>query len=58
MTDRIQGAGGYPVGVGGKAMVLLSGGIDSPVACYLMMKRGVPVSYTHLSIFRNRKDGL
>lgn len=47
MTDRIQGAGGYPVGVGGKAMVLLSGGIDSPVACYLMMKRGVHIECIH-----------
>ena len=47
MTDRVQGAGGYPVGVGGKAMVLLSGGIDSPVACYLMMKRGVHIECIH-----------
>jgi thiamine biosynthesis protein ThiI len=35
------------VGVGGKAMVLLSGGIDSPVACYLMMKRGVHIECIH-----------
>lgn len=47
MTDRVQGAGGYPVGVGGKAMVLLSGGIDSPVAAYLMMKRGVRIECIH-----------
>ncbi len=47
MTDRIEGAGGYPVGVGGKAMVLLSGGIDSPVASYLMMKRGVRIECIH-----------
>lgn len=47
MTNRIEGAGGYPVGVGGKAMVLLSGGIDSPVACYLMMKRGVHIECIH-----------
>lgn len=47
MTNKIQGAGGYPVGVGGKAMVLLSGGIDSPVASYLMMKRGVRIECIH-----------
>ena len=34
------GAGGYPLGVGGKSMHMLSGGIDSPVAAFLMMKRG------------------
>lgn len=49
MTDRVQGAGGYPVGVGGKAMVLLSGGIDSPVASYLMMKRGVHIEAIHFA---------
>ena len=49
MTNRIAGAGGYPVGVGGKAMVLLSGGIDSPVACYLMMKRGVHIEAIHFA---------
>ncbi|MBQ0064913.1 MAG: tRNA 4-thiouridine(8) synthase ThiI [Firmicutes bacterium] len=47
MTDRIEGAGGFPVGCGGKAMALLSGGIDSPVATYLMMKRGVHVECIH-----------
>ena len=47
MTDRYPGAGGYPVGVGGKSMVLLSGGIDSPVAAYLMMKRGVHIECVH-----------
>ena len=49
MTDRVHGAGGYPVGVGGKAMVLLSGGIDSPVAAYLMMKRGVSIECVHFA---------
>lgn len=47
MVDRIQGAGGYPVGVGGKALVMLSGGIDSPVASYLTMKRGVAIECIH-----------
>lgn len=47
MKDRIAGSGGYPVGIGGKAMVMLSGGIDSPVAAYLTMKRGVAVECIH-----------
>lgn len=47
MKDRIAGSGGYPVGIGGKALVMLSGGIDSPVAAYLTMKRGVAVECIH-----------
>lgn len=47
MTNKIAGAGGYPVGVGGKALVMLSGGIDSPVASYLTMKRGVAIECIH-----------
>lgn len=47
MTNRIEGAGGMPTGAGGKAMLLLSGGIDSPVAGYLMMKRGVYIECIH-----------
>ena len=47
MTGRMAGAGGYPVGVGGKALVMLSGGIDSPLAAYLTMKRGVGVECIH-----------
>lgn len=41
------GLQGMPVGVGGKALVLMSGGIDSPVAAYLMMKRGVEIECVH-----------
>ena len=41
------GAGGLPTGVGGRAMCLLSGGIDSPVAAYMMAKRGVEIECTH-----------
>lgn len=47
MTDVMLGAGGYPVGIGGKAMVMLSGGIDSPVAAYLTMKRGIAIECIH-----------
>lgn len=39
--DKIKGIGGYPVGVAGKGILMLSGGIDSPVAGYLAMKRGI-----------------
>lgn len=41
------GAGGLPTGVGGRAMCLLSGGIDSPVAAYMMAKRGMEVECVH-----------
>ena len=41
------GAGGLPVGVGGRAVALLSGGIDSPVACYMMAKRGLAREMVH-----------
>ena len=40
-TNEIKGACGYPVGIQGKGMLMLSGGIDSPVAGYLSLKRGV-----------------
>ena len=41
------GAGGLPTGVGGRAMCLLSGGIDSPVAAYMIAKRGVEIESVH-----------
>lgn len=41
------GAGGLPVGAGGRAVALLSGGIDSPVACYMMAKRGLALEMIH-----------
>jgi len=43
----VPGAGGLPTGVGGRAMCLLSGGIDSPVAAYMMAKRGVEIESVH-----------
>ncbi|WP_062355070.1 tRNA uracil 4-sulfurtransferase ThiI [Bacillus kwashiorkori] len=45
--EIIKGAGGLPVGSSGKAMLMLSGGIDSPVAGYLAMKRGLLVEGVH-----------
>jgi thiamine biosynthesis protein ThiI len=46
-TDRIEGPGGLPVGVSERAICLISGGIDSPVAAYKMMKRGIKLIYVH-----------
>src|SRR5699024_11559490 len=46
-SQNIQGAGGLPVGTAGKSLLLLSGGIDSPVAGHLMMKRGVQLEMIH-----------
>lgn len=43
--ERIEGVGGLPVGVSSNALCLLSGGIDSPVAAYLMMRRGAAVDF-------------
>ena len=43
----LPGAGGLPTGVGGRAMCLLSGGIDSPVSAYMMAKRGVEIESVH-----------
>ena len=45
--ETIKGAGGLPVGTAGKGMMMLSGGIDSPVAAYLAMKRGVDLEMVH-----------
>ena len=44
-----QGAGGIPVGTGGKAALLISGGIDSPVAAWMMAKRGVELTPIHFA---------
>jgi thiamine biosynthesis protein ThiI len=46
-TRRVAGPGGLPVGVSGRATCLLSGGIDSPVAAYMMMKRGMRLDFVH-----------
>lgn len=47
MIEKIPGATGLPVGSNGKALLLLSGGIDSPVAAYFIMKRGVRIEAIH-----------
>jgi thiamine biosynthesis protein ThiI len=48
-TGGEQGQGGLPVGMSGRAVVLMSGGIDSPVAAYRMMRRGLRCSFLHFS---------
>ncbi|RHZ35455.1 tRNA uracil 4-sulfurtransferase ThiI [endosymbiont GvMRE of Glomus versiforme] len=53
-TEKIKGQGGLPIGSSGKALLLLSGGIDSPVAAYQLMKRGLEVVYCH---FYQQKEG-
>ncbi len=49
MDDKVKGLGGYPVGINHKALVMMSGGIDSPVAAYLSMKRGLKVECIHFA---------
>jgi thiamine biosynthesis protein ThiI len=46
-AGKMPGAGGLPVGISGRGMALLSGGIDSPVAAYRMMKRGLALDFVH-----------
>ncbi len=46
-TSKVKGAGGMPVGTNGKATILLSGGIDSPVAGFMISKRGVELEAVH-----------
>ena len=48
-SQTIPGAGGMPIGTNGKAMLLLSGGIDSPVATWMMAKRGVVLNAVHFA---------
>src|SRR3989338_2049207 len=51
---KIPGPGGLPVGVSGTVVSLLSGGIDSPVASYLMMKRGCNVVFVHFHNYTSK----
>ncbi len=54
--DRVQAFGGLPVGSSGKVLSLLSGGIDSPVASWLMMKRGCCIDFLHLHQFATNEE--
>ena len=63
-TKTFMGAGGYPAGTGAKVMHMLSGGIDSPVAAYLLMRRGLKIEcihfasppYTNIGVIEKLKD--
>ena len=46
-TEKYPGPGGLPYGIEGKVLMLISGGIDSPVAAYLLMKRGADITFLH-----------
>ena len=47
MQARREAVGGMPIGTSGRGMVMLSGGIDSPVAAYAMAKRGMTITAMH-----------
>ena len=49
MDEKVKGGGGYPTGINGMAMVMMSGGIDSPVAAYMTMKRGLKIECLHFA---------
>ncbi len=49
-TGRVAGAGGLPLGVEGKAVALMSGGFDSPVAAWLVLRRGVSLDYVFCNL--------
>ena len=49
MDEKVRGGGGYPTGINGTAMVMMSGGIDSPVAAYMTMKRGLKIECIHFA---------
>lgn len=55
-ADAVRGAGGMPIGTAGRAMLLLSGGIDSPVAGYMMAKRGAKIEAVHFESFPYTSD--
>ncbi|HUC38714.1 MAG TPA: tRNA uracil 4-sulfurtransferase ThiI [Candidatus Acidoferrum sp.] len=55
-SEKMRGLGGLPVGSSGKAVSLLSGGIDSPVASFYAMKRGLELVYLHMHAFNNNKE--
>ena len=48
-SHRYPGLGGYPLGMNGKALMLLSGGIDSPVAAYYLLRRGIKIECIHFA---------
>ncbi|MGC8669958.1 MAG: tRNA uracil 4-sulfurtransferase ThiI [Candidatus Micrarchaeia archaeon] len=57
-VNKIKGIGGLPVGSSGRAIVLISGGIDSPVAAYMAMKRGLEPVYLHVHALPSNKEAM
>ncbi|MEM3781644.1 MAG: tRNA uracil 4-sulfurtransferase ThiI [Candidatus Micrarchaeaceae archaeon] len=57
-NDKERGAAGLPVGSEGKCVVLISGGIDSPVAAWFAMKRGLAPIYVHVHAFQSNGDAM
>lgn len=57
-AEKLKAVGGLPVGTGGRVLSLLSGGIDSPVAAYMLAKRGCNVDFMHLSAGHMRQAEL
>jgi tRNA uracil 4-sulfurtransferase len=55
-SNKLKGPGGFPVGTAGRVLTLLSGGIDSPVAAYLMAKRGCSVDFLHFTATSMQQD--
>ncbi len=57
-VKKVKGVGGLPVGASGKAFAFLSGGIDSAVASFLAMKRGIKVEFLHFFNETEQKEGV
>jgi thiamine biosynthesis protein ThiI len=55
-SDRINGLGGMPMGTNGKGLILLSGGIDSPVAAFMMARRGLEINAVHYHSYPYTSD--
>ena len=55
-SEKIKGLGGLPIGVSGKVLLLFSGGIDSALAAFLLMKRGCKVDFLHFHALRNNNE--
>lgn len=55
-VERVPGAGGLPLGTQGSALAMFSGGIDSPVAAYMVSRRGVTLDYMHFSLGCGQAD--
>lgn len=57
-TERLEGHGGLPVGSTGKVLCLLSGGIDSPAAAWLLMRRGCAVDFLHVHALASAQEAI